>query len=75
MACCVANRQRCWLSLVFQEGHPLPGSPQAAQWRWGVVWRYRKIALNQHRQEGDEVELLCDAGEERWELVSTTSPI
>jgi H-NS histone family len=35
-----------------------------------VVWIYRKIALNQHHRRGDDVELLCDAGEEGWELVS-----
>ena len=36
----------------------------------GVVWIYRKIALNQHDDRGNDVELLCDAGEEGWELVS-----
>jgi hypothetical protein len=35
-----------------------------------LVWIYRKIALNQHHKRGDDVELLCDAGEEGWELVS-----
>ena len=35
-----------------------------------MIWTYRKIALNQHHQRGDDVELLCDAGEEGWELVS-----
>ena len=35
-----------------------------------MVWRYRKIALNQHHRKGDDVELLCEAGEEGWELVS-----
>jgi len=35
-----------------------------------VIWTYRKIALNQHHRRGDDVELLCDAGEEGWELVS-----
>jgi hypothetical protein len=35
-----------------------------------VIWTYRKIALNQHHRRGDDVELLCNAGEEGWELVS-----
>ena len=35
-----------------------------------MIWTYRKIALNQHHRRGDDVELLCDAGEEGWELVS-----
>src|SRR5262245_14098863 len=47
-----------------------PCSRSPAQWRASVVWIYRKIALNQHHRRGDDVELLCDAGEEGWELVS-----
>ena len=33
-------------------------------------WEYRKIALNQMSRRVDEVDLLCDAGEEGWELVA-----
>ena len=32
-------------------------------------WEYRKIALNQMQRKTDDVDLLCDAGEEGWELV------
>src|SRR5262249_1648997 len=47
-----------------------PCSRSPAQWRASVVWIYRKIALNQHHGRGADVELLCEAGEEGWELVS-----
>jgi DNA-binding protein H-NS len=33
-------------------------------------WEYRKIALNQMSRKTDDVDLLCDAGEEGWELVA-----
>ena len=33
-------------------------------------WEYRKICLNDHRHRGDDIELLCEAGEAGWELVS-----
>jgi H-NS histone family len=32
-------------------------------------WEYLKIALNQATRKTDDVDLLCDAGEEGWELV------
>jgi hypothetical protein len=32
-------------------------------------WQYRKIALNQAPRRIDDIDLLCDAGEEGWELV------
>ena len=36
-------------------------------------WEYRKIDLNLHRPQGDELDLLNAAGAERWELVGITS--
>lgn len=36
-------------------------------------WEYRKIDLNQHRPQGDELDLLNAAGAEGWELVGITS--
>ena len=33
-------------------------------------WEYRKIDLNQLPRKKDEIDLLCDAGEEGWELVA-----
>ena len=33
-------------------------------------WEYRKIDLNQVPRKTDEVDVLCDAGEEGWELVT-----
>ena len=33
-------------------------------------WKYRKIDLNQLPRKTDEIYALCDAGEERWELVA-----
>jgi len=33
-------------------------------------WEYRKIDLNQLPRKTDEIEALCDAGEEGWELVA-----
>jgi hypothetical protein len=33
-------------------------------------WEYKKIALNEAPRRGDEIDLLCDAGEEGWELVT-----
>ena len=36
-------------------------------------WEYRKIYLNGHGRRGDDIELLCDAGEAGWELVTVTA--
>jgi hypothetical protein len=36
-------------------------------------WEYRKIDLNQHRPQGDELDLLNAAGADGWELVGITS--
>jgi DNA-binding protein H-NS len=33
-------------------------------------WDYKKIALNEAPRRGDDIDLLCDAGEEGWELVA-----
>ena len=33
-------------------------------------WQYRKIDLNQLPRRTDEINVLCDAGEEGWELVT-----
>jgi H-NS histone C-terminal domain len=32
-------------------------------------WEYRKIRLNDLARKSDDIDLLCDAGEEGWELV------
>jgi len=37
-----------------------------------VEWEYRKIVLNDHHRKGDDLDLLCDAGEDGWELVAIT---
>ena len=36
-------------------------------------WEYRKIDLNQHRPQADELDLLNAAGADGWELVGITS--
>ena len=33
-------------------------------------WEYKKIALNEAPSKGDDIDLLCDAGEDGWELVA-----
>jgi hypothetical protein len=33
-------------------------------------WEYKKLVLNEAPRRGDEIDLLCDAGEEGWELVA-----
>jgi H-NS histone family len=38
-----------------------------------VVWQYRKIALNEAPRRVLDVDLLCEAGEEGWELVTILS--
>jgi hypothetical protein len=38
-----------------------------------VCWEYRKIPLNEHPRSGDDIGVLCDAGENRWELVTILS--
>jgi hypothetical protein len=35
-----------------------------------IEWEYRKIDLNQLPRKTDDIDLLCDAGEEGWELVA-----
>jgi hypothetical protein len=36
-------------------------------------WEYKKINLNEVPRRGDEIDLLCEAGEEGWELVAILS--
>lgn len=31
-------------------------------------WEYKKLALNEAPRRGDEIDLLCDAGDNGWEL-------
>jgi len=33
-------------------------------------WEYKKIALNELSRKNDDIDVLCDAGEEGWELVT-----
>jgi DNA-binding protein H-NS len=33
-------------------------------------WEYKKIALNETPRRRDDIDLLCDAGDEGWELVA-----
>ena len=33
-------------------------------------WEYKKLALNEAPRKGDEIDLLCEVGEEGWELVA-----
>jgi hypothetical protein len=35
-----------------------------------VRWEYRKIPFNEHPRSADDIDVLCDAGENRWELVT-----
>ena len=35
-------------------------------------WEYQKIMLNEHPRRGDDIDVLCAAGERGWELVSIT---
>jgi H-NS histone family len=34
------------------------------------TWQYKKLALNEGPRKGDDIDLLCDAGEDEWELVT-----
>lgn len=36
-------------------------------------WQYRKINLNEVPRRSDEVDVLCAAGEDGWELVTITA--
>jgi H-NS histone family len=33
-------------------------------------WEYKKFALNEAQRRSDDIDLLCEAGEEGWELVA-----
>jgi hypothetical protein len=33
-------------------------------------WEYRKLDLNDVPRKGNDIDVLCDAGREGWELVS-----
>ena len=33
-------------------------------------WEYKKVALNEVPRRGDDIDLLCDAGDAGWELVA-----
>lgn len=35
-----------------------------------MKWEYRKIALNDRSRGADEIDVLCKAGKEGWELVA-----
>jgi hypothetical protein len=35
-----------------------------------VRWEYRKIALNERPRSSDDIDVLRDAGEHSWELVT-----
>jgi hypothetical protein len=35
-----------------------------------VRWEYREIRLNEYPRSGDDIDVLYDAGENRWELVT-----
>ena len=37
-----------------------------------MEWEYRKILLNEHLRKGDDIELLCEAGKQGWELIAIT---
>jgi hypothetical protein len=34
------------------------------------TWEYKKISLNDTPHKRDDIDLLCEAGEEGWELVA-----
>jgi hypothetical protein len=38
-----------------------------------VQLEYLKIALNDHHRQQDEIDLLCDAGADGWELIAITA--
>jgi hypothetical protein len=33
-------------------------------------WEYRKLNLNEVRRRTDDIDMLCEAGKDGWELVS-----
>ena len=37
-----------------------------------MIWEYRKIVLNEHHRKSDDIDLLCELGADRWELVTIT---
>jgi H-NS histone family len=38
-----------------------------------VEWQYQKIILGDHHRRRDDIDLLCELGEDGWELVAITS--
>ena len=37
-----------------------------------VEWQYQKIVLGDHHRRRDDIDLLCELGENGWELVAIT---
>ena len=38
-----------------------------------MEWQYQKIILGDHHRRRDDIDLLCELGEDGWELVAITS--
>jgi hypothetical protein len=38
-----------------------------------VEWEYQKVVLSDHNRRGDDIDLLCELGDDGWELVAITS--
>ena len=47
------------------------GSNDVRQERTVREWEYKKIGLHDAPRKGDDIDLLCEVGEEGWELVAT----
>ena len=54
----------------MDDAFPLPKGACQIKRDHVVRWEYRKIPLNEHPRSGDDIDVLCDAGENRWELVT-----
>ena len=54
----------------MDDAFPLPKGACQKHRDHAVRWEYRKIPLNEHARSSDDIDVLCDAGENRWELVT-----
>jgi hypothetical protein len=54
----------------MDDAFPLRRGARQAHRDHVVRWEYRKIPLNERPRSSDDIDVLCNAGENRWELVT-----
>ena len=55
---------------TMDDAFPFPKETRQIPWDHAVRWEYRTIPLNEHPRSSDGIDVLCDAGKNRWELVT-----